>query len=354
MTPPSIRAKAAGRHAPSGGRAQDMAALTLVLVASAACATPSGPDGAFEDVRFERRANLPAILTLMPDSVSARETYDGMVQELGEDFDIVPYLVTFDTDPSRLVQAVREQRPRALVIMNNPTLRLYRRYRVLAPPEQRSIPAVAVLTSFLRETGRGLDNLTGVIYEVPLVTSLVNLRALLDQPLRRVGVLHRPVFEKFLEEQRSLIRSEGFELVGVEVAGESGDEIREGLRKLTGEERVDALWVLNDNVLLGRDLLVKGWLPALRRNRTPVVVNVRSLLSEEVSFGTFAVLPDHRALGVQTAQLIASVAARDWRLDFPGEFEYPIAVKKVLDARFARRHLELKEQQLVTVDQILE
>ena len=328
-------------------------AVGLVLLASCAAGSRE-KESSFANLRVERRANVPAILALMPDSASAREAYNGLVTELGEDFDLVIQLVNPDTSPTTIARAIRAERPRAIVLMNNPTLRLFRQYQLTAPPRQRNIPAVALLTSFLRETSEGVSNLTGVIYEVPLVTSLVNLRALLDQPIDRVGVLYRPIFSRFVDEQRRLSAGEGFELIGVEVSGTDGAQIRQGLSRLRQEMNVDAIWVLNDNRLLSEGMLLRGWLPALRNNRTPVIVNARSLVSKDVSFGTFAVLPDHRALGTQTAQLISSLADRDWKIRTSAEFEYPISVEKVLDVKFARRNLEIKDNQLATIDQLVE
>jgi vacuolar-type H+-ATPase subunit F/Vma7 len=327
--------------------------IVAALAALAACAPKrTERESSFADLQFARRAEVPAILTLMPDSPSARATYDGMVDELGADFDLVPRIVTRKTSVEELAQIIGDVKPKAIVVMNNPTLRLYRQYQIARPAAKRT-PVIAVLTSFLRESSEGVQNLTGVIYEVPLVTSLVNLRTILKQPLKRVGVLHRPIFGKFIEEQRKLAQTEGFELVGIEVSGKKRSEIREGLRDLRNEKGVDAIWVLNDNVLLDREMLRKGWLPALRRNRTPVVVNVRSLLSRDVDFGTFAVLPDHNALGTQAGQLIGNIAATNWQVDGAG-FEYPLSVEKVLDVTFARRYLEIEEQQLATIDQLVE
>lgn len=349
--PPSRPALA--RRPPSHLPWASIVALAVSL-AGAGCASLEGSGSPSRPLEFRRRPNLPAILTLMPDSPSARETYRGLVDELGEEYDVIPYITSKDMTPGELTRLVREQQPRALVLMNNPNVRLYRQYRVVAPPEQRDLPAVVVLTSFLRESAAGLDNLTGVIYEVPLVTSLVNLRVLLEQPVRSVGVIHRPIFRRFLEEQRRLSAAEGFTLVGVEVSGEDSDEIEQALERLLEVEKVHALWVLNDNALLTREHLVDGWLPGLEGSRTPVIVNVRSLVSREISFGTFAVLPDHRPLGVQAAQLLSTIAEQGWRIPFPGEYEYPVTVRKVLDLRFARRNLELREQQLVTIDQLVE
>ncbi|MEL7367981.1 MAG: ABC transporter substrate binding protein [Myxococcota bacterium] len=298
-----------------------------------------------------RRPHLPAILVVMPEAASPKQVLEGLLDELKEEFDLVPFVVARDLTPLDLARAIRREQPKAVVLMNNPTLRVYRRY-LAGAPDAPPVPAVAVLTSFLRETGEGVENLAGVIYEVPLVTSLVNLRALLAQPIQRVGVVYRPIFKSFLAEQRKLSATEGFELVGLSVSGKDETELRDALTQLRRE--VDAIWVLNDNRLLKRNMLLDGWLPALQDNRVPVIVNALSLVSSDVSFGTFAVLPDHRALGVQAGQMISALADNGWRLRRTKRFEYPISVDKVLDLNFARRHLEIKEAQLATVDRIVE
>ncbi len=327
----------------------------MIAIAGAVACAPKVQEreSAFADLQFARRTEVPAILTLMPDSPSARATYDGLVDELGVDFDLVPRIVERNTSAEQIAKLVSEVKPKAVVVMNNPTLRAYRNYQRAVPSATR-IPVVAVLTSFLRESSEGVQNLAGVIYEVPLVTSLVNLRTILKQPLKKIGVLHRPIFGRFIEEQRKLAETEGFELVGIEVSGKKRSEIRTGLRSLRNDKGVDAIWVLNDNVLLDRNMLRKGWLPGLRNNRTPVVVNVRSLLSRDIDFGTFAVLPDHNALGTQAGQLIGTIAGSGWSVPSGASYEYPLSVEKVLDVAFARRYLEIEEQQLATIDQLVE
>ena len=293
------------------------------------------------------RTEAPAILVLMPDSLSAQATLKGLRDELEEDYDLIARFVQASTTPEDVAQAVSKLKPRAFVLMNNPTVRLFRRYQQ-AFPNQASVPAVALLTSFLRESSRGIRNLTGIIYEVPLVTSLVNLRALLKEPLRRVGVVHRPSFRQFLQEQQQLAVEEGFRLVRAEVSGSGTASVRSAIEKLRKDDRVDAIWVLNDNVLLSRLMLLRAWLPSLRRNETPVVVNVGTLLSRKTTFGTFGVLPDHRALGGQAGALMTMVAERGWNTRNV-QLEYPVSVEKVLDLDFARRHLQIEEAQLAGV-----
>jgi hypothetical protein len=329
-------------------------AWLMVCSGLTACSASSKRTSAFEDVAVEpRRPNLPAIVALMPDSPSARATYDGIVEELAEEYDVLPRFIEEDAPTSAIAGIFAADRPSAVVLMNNPTVRLYRKFQRESSAAERRVPAVAVLTSFLRESSGGIDNLTGIVYEVPLVTSMVNLRALLDQPVKKVGVLHRASFAAFVEEQRRLCKAEGFEVVSLEVSGDNRAEIRNGLRRLREDKAVDAIWVLNDNVLLDRDLLLRGWLPGLRGNKTPVVVNVSTLVSERVDFGTFAVVPDHRALGTQAAQILLGVAESNWRVP-SGSFEFPLSVQKVLDIGFARENLRVTERELATIDRLVQ
>ncbi len=319
------------------------------LLGLLACATPTtAPQLDPETVAKVRRPDTKSVLVLLPASESAEATLAGLKSELAESYDVIPRYIDENTGVNDVEAAVSLVDPEVVVLMNNPTLRLFRAWQAKSG---RSLPAVAVLTSFLRETGKGLERLSGVIYEVPLVTSLVNLRTLLTQPIQRVGVLARPQFTSYLEEQRSFLAAEGFELITV--AADEPASIKEGLERLRLADKVDAIWVLNDNALLSREALVSGWLPGLRGNTTPVVVNVGSLLSRKVAFGTFAVLPDHRALGVQAATLVETVLTEGWP-EGGLQLEYPLSVETVLDVAFARRHLALDEERLATVDRLLE
>jgi hypothetical protein len=324
--------------------------MALLGAALFGCATQGGLTP-LEGSKPGANPDLPRVLVLMPESPSARMALEGLEAELGADFALTSRVVSRGATPEDVAAAVAEVRPAVVVLMNNPTLRLYRRYQASRPADAPALPAVALLSSFLKQSAGGIADLGGVIYEVPLLTSLVNLRDLLSQPLVKVGVIHRPTFRDFVEEQRALASSEGFEVVGVEVEGDSPRDLRAAVDRLVEESKVDALWVLNDNALLSRLMVERGWLPALRGKKTPVLVNVGSLLSRRVPFGTFGVLPDHRALGVQAASLVIAAVEGPGA---PAAMEYPLTVEKVLDVASARENLSLREDHLANVDRLLE
>src|SRR5690606_10258684 len=125
-------------------------------------------------------------------------------------------------------------------------------------------PAVVVMASFLEEQYLYIENVTGIAYEVPGVTLVTNFRALVSTPIRRVGVIYRPVFKRYVARQRQLAEREQIETVGAAVPDKpTVKEVQGALRRLQRDAKVDVLWVLNDNSLLTPELVAGAWMPAL-------------------------------------------------------------------------------------------
>ena len=294
------------------------------------------------------------VLVLGPQIPATREVVRGLLDELAGGYPVVQHEVTPETPVEALGQIIRDVTPRALVLLNNPTVRLYRAFQEAQPPETRFPPAIVLMTAFLEQAAAGLRNTTGISYEIPAVTDFVNLRSLLGRPIRRIGVLYRRGFEGFVARQGELAAAEGFTLAGrVLDNGDRSKAVKRGLRRLLDYDHVDAIWVLNDSALVDPVLLARAWLPVLRHGHVPVLVGVASLVSAKLGFGTFAVLPDHRALGAQAARLIDDLAEANWVV---GERRalLPIAVEKVLNLEMARTLAPIREEKLREVDRIIE
>jgi hypothetical protein len=294
------------------------------------------------------------VLVLGPQIAAANQVVSGLVDELADPYQIVERKVTAETPVEALAQIIRDVGPRVLVLLDNPTVRLYRVFQATQPPGTRFPPAIVLMAAFLDQASAGLQNTTGISYEVPAVTGFVNLRSLLGRPLRKVGVLYRHGFEGLVARQGELAASEGFMLAGR--ALDEGDRlkaVKRGLRRLLDYDHVDAIWVLNDNALVDPALLARAWLPVLRHGHVPVLVGVSSLVSAKLGFGTFAVLPDHRALGAQAARLIDDLAEANWVVG-ARRAQLPIAVEKVLDIDLARSLGPIREEKLREVDRLIE
>ena len=156
-------------------------------------------------------------------------------------------------------------------------------------------PTVVVMSSFLECAP--LTNATSIAYSAG-VTAFINLRSISRAPLKRVGVVYRPLFRSFIERQ-SLAEREQIELVKTELPKDFGaDQLRAALQTLLFDKHVDALWMLNDNGLIrSREFLDQSWRAVLRDTRVPLIVGVPNLIDAQSPLGSIAVVPDYDALG---------------------------------------------------------
>lgn len=276
---------------------------------------------------------------------------DGMLGELATDFNVAALVVARETPVDVLDAAITERKPNALVVLDNPTAELYRSYQEKYPTHANP-PAVIAMAVFLEQTASRIRNATGIAYEVPAVTSFGRLRATVEEQVIRVGVVHRPPFTQFVSSQAKLASIEGFEIVPYVVPQRPGiGQVRKGIKSLD-KLGVDALWVLNDNALLTSELLVAAWLPLMRTGQHPVVVGVVSLLKTDPPVGSFAVLPDHKSLGMQAADLLYEIRDANWSIA-QSPPQLPIAVETVLNMPFTERTGGVQQGAIDEIDQII-
>ncbi|PCJ18124.1 MAG: hypothetical protein COB04_07625, partial [Gammaproteobacteria bacterium] len=128
--------------------------------------------------------------------------------------------------------------------------------------------------------------------------------------------------------------------------------IKKKIKKLN-KKKVDAFWILNDNPLLNADVIVNAWIPGLRTSKKPVIVGVENLAETRFQFGTFAIMPDSYALGVQGAGVLADIMDEDWALT-PSSAEQPVSVKKVLNYVLSKKKkIPIKEKSLNEMNRVI-
>jgi hypothetical protein len=292
------------------------------------------------------------VLVAMPDTHQTREVWTGLDDELGKEYRLVAVRVEGSGAAASLAEGIRRHHPSGLVLMNNPTVAAYRNVQRAAGAAHFP-PAVIVMTSFLDESTQ-IVSATGISYEVPLITVVTNLRKLIASPIERVGVILRAPQRSFVQRQAALARREQISVVEQEVsANPNASELKWALRRI--KRGVDAIWILNDDHLLTPRLIADGWLPGLNeRPFCPTIVGAASLVSPAQSFGTFAVLPDHAALGVQAAALVFDIADSGWTVPPDTQVQLPLSTTTTVDLIQARERFSLREDALRQVDHILD
>jgi hypothetical protein len=295
----------------------------------------------------------PKVVVFMPDTAQTREVWIGLSDELSHDFELVAVLVDGAGGADAMAKALALHRPSSVVLMNNPTVAAYREHQKRVGESQLP-PAVIVMTSFLEEQNVRIPHATGIAYEVPLITVVTHLRRVIASPVERVGVVHRASLGDFVARQGKLAAREQIRVVSEQVSQEpNASELKRAIRRIK-QQGAHALWVLNDDRLLSPKLIAQGWLPGLNeRPWIPTIVGAASLVSAAGSFGTFAVLPDHTALGAQAAELVLEIADNGWSLPEDTQVQLPLSTTTAVDFKQAEERFALRSDALSQVDSIL-
>ncbi|WP_437280384.1 hypothetical protein WME90_07430 [Sorangium sp. So ce375] len=316
-------------------RASALTALSA-LALSLSCSSGPAPQVASDPgppLKVSPPDAKPVISVIAPSDPQLADMLKSLRVELSEEHNVtISLLRSEDSSPDQVARIVARDRPQAVVLVNNSTVLLYRDWA-------RSVPSPPVslilMASFAEELQRTVPNSVAISYEIPAVTAMVGLRTLgLDA--HRVGVVYRQGFADHIARQEALMQVEKLTFVKQELSNKPRvQDLRAALVNLQ-REKVDALWLPNDNGLLSPRFLTNVWLPYVDRLGAPVVVAVRSLVNEHAEFGTFAAIPDTQALAVQAADLLYELSDADWKLRSSG-VRLPISVKRLVDVRLARR-----------------
>jgi hypothetical protein len=284
--------------------------------------------------------------------MAAGEILEGFQSEMEGELEFVVYELSESDDAKVFERLVSEHSPKAIVLMDNRVLRLYKHYQGAQPDSTVFPPAVVVMAAFAEQASVGVKNISGIAYEVPVVTSVLQVRLALGLGVTNVGVVYRGAFEDFVVAQSVQAAGASLNIHAAKVEGNSPEDVRFALSAL--ERRgVDLIWVLNDSELLSPSMISGGWLPGLRGMKLPVIVGVAPILDPRLGFGTLGVLPDHSSLGEQAATMILDLSENEWELSAE-EFEVPASVVNTVNSVSARRLVEMDEDRLTKFDKVLD
>lgn len=298
--------------------------------------------------------NADTLLIIRFDNKNFNDVVKGMKEEFESDIYLNEIIVNKETKVETIKDKILHVRPKLIILMDNKSVNMYKSCLSMLESSYKSIPTVSLMGILIDDGIKGLNNAAGIAYEIPLVTSAVNLRSILNKPIKRVGVVHRELYSSFITMNTKFCKSENISVVPILIPNTTKDvnkDLKKGLTKLLKEEKVDALWILNDNVLLTGQTLLEIWKPLLKKYKVPTIVGVDNLVDKPISLGTFAVLPDHESLGSQAASMIFDIKDNDWDASDKG-VEQPLSVYKVINQEQAQKWFNVADDRLKTVDKI--
>ncbi len=294
------------------------------------------------------------ISVIRPDGQHFKRALQGLADDLDGEL-IVEDNIMSTSSGVEYIKQIMQRRPKLVVLMSNHVINAYTAYQKQAKPDEIMPPALLLIALKIDRHVETMKNATGIVYEVPLATSLIYVRSLTQQPLNKIGIIYRSWMRPDIERHRQFLAPEGVEIVSVELPNESSryiSLIKKALKKFRSNG-VDALWIENDNALLKSQLLRKAWLPSVKRFRKPVIVGVDSLLAKKMNFGDFGALPDYYVMGVQCSNMILNIQQNNWQL-FDEDIEQPLAIKKHINLyNLKRKKIAIHANRLQEVDVIL-
>ncbi|RLC00050.1 MAG: hypothetical protein DRI57_32790 [Deltaproteobacteria bacterium] len=136
------------------------------------------------------------LLIIRTEGEDFRQAVRGLREQAEESFHINEIIIDRKTSESEIAGKMDTVSPKIIVLMDNISVSLYKKYQKGLPDSAAVVPSVSVMVSFMDLAVRGLRNAAGIFYEVPLVTSMVNLRTVSSSmSFDKAGIVHRGFME---------------------------------------------------------------------------------------------------------------------------------------------------------------
>lgn len=113
-------------------------------------------------------------------------TFNGLVDDLDDDVSFIDQKVDDNVSGELIAKYIQQAKPDLLVFLGNKPLRAYSEYQQ-HHRQQSFPPSVAMSALYLDRQLKKMKNTTGIRYEIPAVTGLVQLRAIVKRPLKKGG-----------------------------------------------------------------------------------------------------------------------------------------------------------------------
>ncbi|MBN1982065.1 MAG: hypothetical protein JW795_11070 [Chitinivibrionales bacterium] len=296
-----------------------------------------------------------SILILRSAGIIFEETAKSLSNEIAENFSVRDVVINETFSIESLQQEISQVSPRLIVLMNNAAIKLYKRYCETLSSSQQPTASLSIMGVYIEKSIEGLKNAAGISYEIPVVTSAANLRSILNMPVTKIGVIYREFMADFFQKNRRYCEAENMWLVERMIAKDENDypaALEKNLKELLQQEKVEVIWIVNDNVFLKPDLIAQVWKPLLNKYKKPAIVGVESLVQPDIGLGTFAVLPDNIALGIQAAEMIYMASENGWKLT--ATVVPPLSVTKIVNMKLLTDYFKGKSFKLLNIDKVLQ
>lgn len=297
------------------------------------------------------------VLVIHPVSSICETVIKGIKRECLNELEVLSYQVDNKTTSTRdLKVEIERVNPKLVVLMDNYSITLFKEYQNEVETRSEIIPSISLLAVTIEDAIKGIPNSTGISYEIPIVSSIIQFRkAFPEHSIEKIGVVHREFMRNYVDKNRVFCSTEHIDVVNAELSNDEKNvarKIKKHLKSMIETDSVEAIWVPNDIALLNGETIKAAWRPITKKYRIPLIVGVENFVKPQINVGTFAVIPDLESLGSQAGTLILDAMDNNWILE-KHTVEEPLAVYSVLNLKHATKYFSFDLKNLYNVNKVL-
>lgn len=301
------------------------------------------------------------IVALMPQDKQFLQVLDGMRSEFDANYNIDVVTITKSFKIDDMAQACKKNDIKALILMDEAAINAVRKLQE-TDKFFVTIPKFVFMTLQVETTTKGLSNVAGIKFEVPIYTLVTNFRIISQIDLSTVGIFYRQSFTGSIEEAKKMLEEEKISINAVCVDCENNGKatiqkalsvMENSFDKMVKEQGSEAFLVLADNLIMNNVSLNDFWIGKVKKGKVPVIAPFEMLSSKNLGLAIFTADPDLTQLGAQGANQIIEYFENGSSLSAIG-FEPTISIKSTLNESVAKNlGWKLKAEKLRRINQII-
>ena len=199
---------------------------------------------------------LIKLAVLMPEGDKFNETYEGLFEELEEEYEISKVMLNSEK-PEENIAELEKINPVGIVLMENKSLKVARKFQKESEILKNK-PIFPVMALQLEQSIEGLNNVTGIKFEIPAYTIFSNVKYISKKKFKYVLTFYRSSFQPLIDQSKKMLAKENLVLnaICVDCDGENmspkklSKRLKKLFKKADKKDEADIVWVLADNVLL--------------------------------------------------------------------------------------------------------
>jgi ABC-type uncharacterized transport system substrate-binding protein len=301
------------------------------------------------------------MMALMPADTQFQTVLAGIKDELDTSYAIDVIDMSKQFNVAEAANICRQKSVKALLLMD--------RKAILAAQELQkadnafaAMPKFVYMTLLVEASTKGLSNVAGIKFEVPIYTLVTNFRIISQKDFSKVGIFYRKSYTATIDEAKKLLGKEQFSLQTVCVDCEHNEKataqdalkvMNKSFDKMVKEQGSEVFLVLADNLVVNNASLSEFWLDKVKKKKIPVIAPLDMLASPKIGLAVFTADPDLPQLGAQAANQIIEFFENETPLSSIG-FEPTISIKSTLNQNVAKEQgWKLKVEKLGRINKII-